>query len=226
MSIPGRACGKDTGQRANAGIGRDHSDLTHVTSTNPTRESPMSHHPRRTNTWHDRHATDSPTHTSATSYPTATDGPESDPSTAPTGTAPTNQAGHNATYPAHATTDTTCGPATAEPASTHPNSDPTAASSTVHSPTTKTRTALRHQIGNPDSPFERWLLETDMQPWQRRLLRDIFAGQSLGDINSDTALTCTYATPNFPSYPGSPDFPGGSHSFFWTGSENFRGAAR
>ncbi|SHR84037.1 Uncharacterised protein [Mycobacteroides abscessus subsp. abscessus] len=194
----------------------------------------MSHPASRTNTWDDRHATDSPTHTSATSYPTATDGPESDPSTAPTGTAATNQAGRSATYPAHATPDTTCGPATAAPASMHPSSGPTAASSTAHNPATRTVDALRHQIGNPDSPLERWLLETsplqrwlletDLTPWQRCLLHDIIAGQSLKADSPKIALTSRYATPNFPSNPTLPDS-SGSQEFFLGDSENFGGAS-
>lgn len=183
----------------------------------------MSHHPSRTSPWHARHATDSPTHTSATSYPTAKAGPESDPSTAPTGTAPTNQAGHNAAYPAPAAPDTTCGPATAAPASTHPNSDPTAASSTAHNPATKTKdappTAERYGRDNPVKRFHGRVTRPE-----RRLLHDIVAGHSLGHVRSDKAVTCAYATPKFPSYPGWPDS-GGSQEFFLGGSENFGGMA-
>ncbi len=63
-----------------------------------------------------------------------------------------------------------------------------------------------------------------MQPWQRRLLHDIVAGQSLGHVNQKTALTSVYATPDFPSNPTPPDS-GGSQEFFLDGSENFGGTA-
>ncbi len=63
-----------------------------------------------------------------------------------------------------------------------------------------------------------------MQPWQRRLLHDIVAGQSLGHVNQKTALTSAYATPKFPSNPPRPDS-GGSQEFFLGGSENFGGMA-
>lgn len=57
-----------------------------------------------------------------------------------------------------------------------------------------------------------------------RLLHHIIAGHSLGDVNSKTALTSTYATPNFPSNP-TPADSGGSQEFFLDGSENFGGMA-
>lgn len=65
---------------------------------------------------------------------------------------------------------------------------------------------------------------TDLTPWQRCLLHDIIAGQSLKADSLKIALTSRYATPNFPSNPTPPDS-GGSQEFFLDDSENFGGMA-
>lgn len=161
----------------------------------------MSHHPSRTNTWHARHATDSPTPASATSSKPPQAGPSSARPTAPTGTASKNPAGNTQPQHAHARHGTTPGHATAAPPPTHPSSDPTAKSAADAKASCHPTTAAPNH-----------------------LLHHITAGHSPGDVNSKTALTSTYATPNFPSNPTPPDS-GGCQEFFLDGSENFGGAA-